>query len=69
MSQDRVAAFLNEAPLVLLPQAVLTLGIGTAVPDQLVASREERGRDLRTMIQHRSVDIVRTRDREIVEQV
>ena len=60
---------LEEAPLVGLPHAAMPLGIGAAVPDELVAARLQRIDDLRRVVEHRGVDQVRGRQVQFVEQL
>ena len=55
--------------LILFPQDVLALGIGTAVADKFVAPRFETLADLGAGFQHGGVDIVRPGQRKFVEQI
>ena len=51
------------------PQHVLALGIGAAVADEFVAARSQPLTDLRAGFEHRRIDVVGARQRELVEEV
>src|SRR5215468_10608712 len=65
---DGVAHLLEEALFVGFPHLAMALGIGAAMADELVATRLQRRRDLRRVVEHRGVDQVGGRQVELVEQ-
>ena len=66
---DDLGAFGDQPRLVLLPQHVLALGIGAAVPDIFVAAPVQPLDDIGAVFEHRRVDVVRAGQAELVEQV
>ena len=64
-----LGAFGDQPGLVLLPEDVLALGIGAAVPDIFVAAPVEPLDDIGAVFEHRRVDVVRAGQGELVEKV
>src|SRR6202042_204151 len=59
----------DEAPLVELPEVALALGIGTPMPDHLVAALADAVADLGMIFVEQRIDVVRRRNLEVFEEV
>src|SRR5260221_12731853 len=69
LARDGLGDFAQDALLIGLPQPPQVLGVAAAMPHDLVAALADRRHDLRRVVVHQAVGVVRRRQAQLVEQL